>query len=45
MGFFRNYIGQSEPRGFTGHPTAGWRCYRRVQTALAQVPEGSIVQK
>jgi len=44
-GIFRNWEGQSQPRGFTGHLTACWRCNKRVKTALAQVPEGSIVQK
>jgi len=44
-GIFRIWEEVSQPRGFTGHPTAGWRFYRRVLTVLAQVPEGLIAQK
>ena len=42
---FHNWEQQSQPHGFTWHPTPCWRCERREQTALAQVPEESIVQK
>ena len=42
---FHNREGQLQPRGFTWHPTPCWRCDSWEQTALAQVPEGTVVQK
>jgi hypothetical protein len=42
---FRNREGQSQPHGFPWHPTPCWRCDRREQTALAPVPDWTVVQK
>ena len=44
-GIFCNWEWQSQPRGFTWHPTICWCCDRREQIALAQVPVGRVVQK
>jgi hypothetical protein len=42
---FCNWEGQSQPHGFIWHHTPCWCRDRREQTALAQVPEGAVVQK
>jgi hypothetical protein len=42
---FHNCEGQSQLHSFPWHPTLCWRCQRWKQTALAQVPEETVVQK
>ena len=42
---FHNCGELSQPHVFPWHPTPCWRCDRLEQTALAQVPEETLVQK
>jgi len=44
-GIFCNCGGQSQPHSFPWHSTPCWCCDRYEQTALAQVPEGTKIQK
>ena len=44
-GIFRNCGGHSQPHDFPCHSTPCWCCGRCKQTAMAQVPEGTVVQK
>ena len=45
MGFSALRKGNHSHMVFIWHPTPYWRCDRWEQTALAQVPEGMVVQK